>query len=517
MVSDELNGTFHSLLFRGSNDVPLETRQPSCFVDLNLDQIVSAITAGVEEHRLEEIFYTPLRDAEQIAYRQEICRDLMKPSVHHHARALIDALAFQRDTLAHLPAHAIERQQHLWTLEAILTYQSAVRELSQALHEDDLESAGMRGFRTWLSDYVAGADFEEQSQHALALRERCDAITFTMLIDGLTVTISPYENETDYSAEVEATFARFVQDDDVKSHLTRFSSSLWLDTVEENTLECVAQLYPELFGDLQSYVQANVSTYFSPVVAGVERALQFYLRYLEHTDRIADTGLSFTLPRMSTSKASGVDNVFDLALADKRVAQGAQVITNSFQLNDPERVIVITGANQGGKTTFSRTFGQVHWLGRLGIPVAGSRADLFISDAIFTHYEKQEDIMTLHGKLEDELVRIHDILASATSNSIIIMNEIFNSTTLDDAIVLGTAVLREIIDRDILALCVTFVDELTRLSDTTVSFVALVDPAQPGARTFIIERQQADGRAYALALAEKYGLTHDRITARIAA
>jgi DNA mismatch repair protein MutS len=216
------------------------------------------------------------------------------------------------------------------------------------------------------------------------------------------------------------------------------------------------------------------------------------------------------------SKETAATATFDIALAAKLVTSQTPVVCNDLHLTDHERVLVVSGPNNGGKTTFARTFGQLHYLAGLGLPVAGRDTRRFLPDHIFSHFERKEDIRTLRGKFEDELVRIHAILHDATPDSVLVMNESFGSTTLRDAVIVGTEVMRQILALDALGVFVTFVDELASLGEGTVSMMSMVVPDDPAVRTFKVIRKPADGLAYAFALADKYGLDTTSLRRRLA-
>ncbi len=506
---------FRSILFphRGEEQQQKVKQPPEFFRDLNLDQVVSAITANWDEFDLAPFFYTPLKNRDNIVYRQEVMRDLENDKIMGAITEFTERMQVTLRYLNH--SHELHYKQHRegWFLTSAQNYCDTIEHLAHDLNELPLASRGLKAFRSFLADYVRSTAFTKLAADTHAVTDELAAIRYVLVIRGNHITVRNYDGEEDYSVTLEAIFRKFRRGT-VKDYRRTFKGA-GMNHVEAQVLERVALLNPDAFNRLEKFC-GDYAEYTDPTVLQFYREIQFYVAYLSYIGELRRAGLSFCYPQVSdTSKEVSAHNAFDVALAYNLVKEQGQVVPNDFYMHDPERIFIVSGPNQGGKTTFARMFGQMHYLASLGCPVPGTEARLFLFDNIFTHFEREEDITNLRGKLEDDLVRVKRILDQATPHSIIIMNEIFASTTIKDALALSKKVLDQISQLDLLAVCVTFLDELSTLNEKTVSVVSTVDPNNPAVRTYRLVRQPANGLAYAIAIAEKHRVTYHQLKERI--
>lgn len=483
--------------------------------DLNLDQVIEAIAADRDERDLiTRVLTRQVRDIDTLRYRHEIFRDLEDPALLAAVMRFGEQFRQVRSHLRQVAAMRSAQQRHGWFLDAAAIYCGAVRTLAAELADRPVQSRGLRSFRDYLARYAGSAAFERLDDDTAGRKKDLSRVMYLVRIKGPRVEVSRYDGDPDYSAEVEDAFARF-QQGEVSDYRVSYRTWPGMTHVGEQILTIVARLFSGEFAALAEFCRQHAG-FADPVIDQFDRELQFYQAYLAYAAPLRAAGLPFCYPDLTaSSKDVFAIQTFDLALAAKLTATGTAVVTNEFQLSGPERVIVVSGPNQGGKTTFARTFGQLHHLASTGCPVPGSSARLFVFDKILTHFEREEDIANQTGKLEDDLLRIQRALQTATPSSIMIMNEIFASTTLGDARFLGGKVLTKVVELDLLCLYVTFVDELASRGPAVVSMASTVVPGNPAERTYRVVRKPADGLAYALAIADKHRVTYKQLKGRL--
>lgn len=507
---------------------PVVPQQPDFFRDLNLDQVFAPIFENEQAYHLEEFFYHPVSQANTILYRQSILKDLDNTDIF----SLYDN--FSRDIFkisSDIKSYAAESDQENRKNTSLISkghmlfyaeqYVSLIKNLLINAQKCQIHAQGLLDFNDFLSNYITSEKFNNLMEETNKIRAVFNEKEYCLMIKRGTIKALKYNKEDDNYDEALKLFGPFIEDDS-KDYLHKFSDRPNSEQIENKILTLLEKIYPKEFTLLNKFFNSNID-FVDDVIFQFAREIRFYIGWHNYIQSFYDWGLSFCYPEIicndevspfkenPPSQDQFSSNSFDIALAKKLKGN---IVVNDFILKNPERILVITGPNQGGKTTFARAFGQLFYLASLGLSVPGTKARLSIADKILTHFEREEKFSTQRGKLQDDVERLHNILSQATENSIIIINEIYASTTLKDALKLGNFMIEDIAKLKSIAVVVTFMDKLAEHGPETVSMMSNVKSENQNERTFKIIRRPPDGIAHALFIAEKYNLTYDQIKGR---
>lgn len=493
--------------------------QPAYFQDLNLDQVIEAMIQ--KKDYLLPIFYSPLTKIENILYRQEVMKDVSSFSVRKILTEYSDEIFSH---LRHLDNYwnSYEKREEkmknfveqIYFLDTAILYCEQTEKLKIALNQLDLNSEGMTLLKTYITDYLASEKFQVFKNTALAIQKNLNEIQFVLHKMGNTVQVRKFENDQDYMIDIKRIFERFLPEDfNFKEHPGyRFTPA---EHVENGILRLASSYYRDTFNELKNFVLAYTN-YPDQSIVDFTRDIQFYIEYQNFIGKFAFDEFPYCFPTILYKKSHIYQyDTFDVALAQNLLKKGKGIVANDYEFKEDERMIVVTGPNQGGKTTFARLIGQSNYLARLGGQVAGSSAQLFLVNSISTHFEKAESVVNLNGKLQNELIRMKEILMETNQTGLVIINEILSSTTLHDAELVGQKIIASLLGKDCYTVFVTFIDSLSRLDARQISMVSTVDSEDPTTRTFKLKRIPANGKAYAMQIAQKYHLTYAELVKAI--
>lgn len=505
-------GEFHQNI--KSKDV----KNKSYFEDLALDLIFDDLIKSKKKFGLEKYYYEPLEDIESIYYRQEIMRELEDEELRKIMTDFSNEVYFIRNKMDEVRkdlSSDLKGSNNYLTRGHMLDYAErychAITKLNEKLSKMTIHSEGLLNFISFMNKYVNGASYQNLMLKVKEVREEFSAIEYVILLKSGTIKVAKYEGQKDYSRKILTNFDKFRQGD-VKDYRQDFSEEPRAKHIEAAVLDLLSKLYEDTFNKLVNFC-TEFNHFDDEIITQFSQEIQFYITWLDYILPLKKSGLPFNYPKMvNTTKHIYADNCFDIALATEIKNQ---TVTNDFTIEYPENIIVVTGPNQGGKTTFAKTFGQIHYLASIGLCVPGESSSLYMFDDIFTHFGREEDLSTQDGKLKDDLERLFEITDKATNKSLIIINEIFSSTTLDDAVALGGRMMDHLTDLKAPSVIVTFLDELALHDDTVISMMSTVEEDNPMKRTYKVVRKTPEGSAHAIHIASKHGLTYEKLYRRL--
>ena len=171
---------------------------------------------------------------------------------------------------------------------------------------------------------------------------------------------------------------------------------------------------------------AQATDHILSFFSALRSELAFYVGCLNLHETLSGYGAPscFPLPLGLQERKHLTKELYDVSLAlqmDKKIS-GNTVQAEHIHL------VIITGANRGGKSTFLRSIGTAQLMMQCGMFVPAESFTANITDGIFTHFKREEDSSMKSGKLDEELRRMNDILNNVTTNSLLLFNESFAAT-----------------------------------------------------------------------------------------
>ena len=190
----------------------------------------------------------------------------------------------------------------------------------------------------------------------------------------------------------------------------------------------------------------------------VRGEIGFYLGCLNLSERLAEHGQPtvFPVPLAPGELALSARGLYDVCLA---LTTGQHVVGNDVDA-DRKSLVMITGANQGGKSTFLRSVGLAQLMTQCGMFVGAGSLRVSVCDGVFTHYKREEDETMQSGKLDEELARMSEIAGHISAGSVLLCNESFAATNEREGSQIAREVVTALLDEGVKVLFVTHMFDL---------------------------------------------------------
>lgn len=240
---------------------------------------------------------------------------------------------------------------------------------------------------------------------------------------------------------------------------------------------------------------------------------QFVTACTDALFKLRAAGQSFCKPIFAD--ADSVKDLYHpmLAISSKET----YVVKNDLEF-DSDRIYILTGPNQGGKSIFTKSVGVLYAMLHLGLPLPASHAEICPVDGIFTHFiDNNNERAYKNGRLAGECEAIQKINRKITDKSIFLFDEALSSTSADEAIVLAREILLAYSSIGIKGIYTTHLHGLCELESSEqkgrskICNLSAELNESSHSRTYRIKKGGRYGQSYAMDIAKNYHLTREDI------
>lgn len=473
--------------------------------DLELNTLFNAMALG-DDFLFEVVKKAVLSGLDNelgtILYRQNILKDCLKNSAT--VRDIYDLAVESIDQEKKVYRWGILRDQPNAVLRrSIEVLQMFVGMLKKLKHIADsharkFESEGFTRFFTMLQQELSDEYFASVQDHLGRLKFRRGVLISAELGKGNKGTNYVLRKQDNYQSWLEWVQALWPPDlekvqaleEEVKSWLERTFAqkppaySFRIHPRDQNGARALSELEDRginLVANALAQSTDHILSFFSML----RTELAFYIGCLNLHGQLAKLGepVSFPLPMAPDERRHSFNELYDvsLALSMKRKIVGNDVVA------DYKNLVIITGANQGGKSTFLRSIGLAQLMMQCGMfaPAEFFRAN--VCGTLFTHYKREEDVTMNSGKLDEELSRMSEIVDHITPHSMVLFNESFAATNDREGSEIARQIICSLVERDIKVFFVThlyeFAHRFHRQKGETATFLR-AERQTDGKRTF---------------------------------
>ena len=520
---------FQSILF-GHTEPELMKETPAFFKDLQLDYLIDRIMEQVDGYQIHPYFYTLPGSEDVIRYRQQICQDMESEALCAVLRVFCRRMAESRKIHNLSLESKGEVASATYHLQAANLYREALQLLHKELEAitEDISSEGLKEFLAYVQEEMERQETEGFTEALQNANKFFSELKFTLSMDTDKLIVSEEtagnkkkllkKKETEPVKNYFEELAKLLGVEAEGRYLAMteiFPDPLKISRLEQVIIGILKKSKPKVFAEISGFKQ-KFPKFYSDVLLAFEEEIQFYLSFQKFKIRTRGMGYPMGMPAVSESGEFSGREVYDIALVWKQEFNDYEVVSNNFSMKDHPCFFVVTGPNQGGKTTFARSVGQAVYFSLMGLSANAESFIMPIFSGISTHFEAEETLQSNSGKLKEEINRLIPMMQKECNRSaFVILNELFTTATTHDAMVMGRRVMESFLERKCYGIYVTHIQELAEETNEIISLVAQLEPGQENVRSYRLLPMKAQGYGYSDALVKKFHLEYEDIIRRL--